>query len=131
MRTINVAVAIIKKDNKFLLTQRFSPEHPTTHLKWQLPGGGVEKNESIERACIRETREETGFTVAILKKSTLNHANKYDNVRYVLHGFLCEIVSGKINIELDEETNDAKWYTLEEAKKLKTLDETVDFLQSF
>ena len=30
---------------------------------WTLPGGGVNKNESIDEAAIREVKEETGFSI--------------------------------------------------------------------
>jgi ADP-ribose pyrophosphatase YjhB (NUDIX family) len=43
---------VVKKDNKYLLLY-----HPLTNL-WTLPGGKVEKGESLEEALKREIKEE-------------------------------------------------------------------------
>lgn len=32
---------------------------------YNLPGGGIEKSESLEECCIRETKEETGYDIKI------------------------------------------------------------------
>lgn len=48
---ITVTCAIIEKDGKVLCAQRSEKmKHP---LKWEFPGGKVEKNEDLE-ACLKE-----------------------------------------------------------------------------
>jgi 8-oxo-dGTP diphosphatase len=35
---------------------------------WAIPSGGIEKGESPEECCVRELKEETGYTVRIMKQ---------------------------------------------------------------
>ncbi len=54
------ATCVCVYKNKLLLIKQSFPEMPTF---WSLPGGKIEKNESIHEALIREVREETGLTI--------------------------------------------------------------------
>ena len=53
----NVAAIIINKDKKVLMC-----EHVWIDDAWQLPQGGIEKNEKEEDAILRELNEELGST---------------------------------------------------------------------
>ncbi len=125
MKTIDVAVAvIINNDGQVLLTQRYDPKNTAVHMCWQLPGGGIEKNETIEQACIREAYEETGLRIKLDSKTHTKIDSKYGRWIYTLNGFKAHVISGTINTELDAETNDAKWFEISEIHKLRTLKDT-------
>ena len=51
---------LINKNGKIVIIQRKSE---TYHDFWALPGGAVNKDETIEEALIREMKEETGVDV--------------------------------------------------------------------
>ena len=81
---------------------------------WNNPGGHIDEGEDIENCANREVKEETGFNVVIKKLigTYSRHAEKYV--------FETEITSGKLNIPPDE-IAEAKWFTVEEVKKLKNI----------
>lgn len=57
--TILGVQVIIVKNNKILLEKREDFE------VWSIPGGGVEDDESLEMAAIREVKEEVGIDIEI------------------------------------------------------------------
>ncbi len=63
------AAAIIIRDRSVLLIHRRKPGKDF----YILPGGGVELDESIEDACTREVKEETGFDVLHLQLIQVYH----------------------------------------------------------
>lgn len=60
MPNLAVNVAVLS-DGKILLTKRADFE------TWVLPSGGVEEGESLAQAAIRETKEETGMDVELIR----------------------------------------------------------------
>jgi 8-oxo-dGTP diphosphatase len=60
MRTV-VAAVIEGNDRRLLIGQRRRGD--TSPLKWEFPGGKVEKGETPERALARELKEELGATM--------------------------------------------------------------------
>jgi len=63
METIIVAAAVIIRDGRVLLTQRTESSHLA--LRWEFPGGKVEKDESPSGALARELAEELGVDAAV------------------------------------------------------------------
>jgi 8-oxo-dGTP diphosphatase len=58
-----VVAALITRNSQLLVCQR---RHNDTHaLKWEFPGGKVERGESLAEALVRELREELGVTATV------------------------------------------------------------------
>lgn len=62
-----VSRGIIFIDNKVVLLKRIRKQNDNYLHYYAIPGGGVEKNESLEQACIREIQEEVSLNVTIDK----------------------------------------------------------------
>ena len=99
MRAINVVVAVIKKDNLYLITQRNRDKH--MGLKWEFPGGKVETNETLQDALAREIYEELNIDINIYEKLA-EERYKDSEINIVLHYFLCSIKGGVINLNEHE-----------------------------
>jgi len=65
-RIVNVVAGAIRRDGRILICQRI---HGSRHeLKWEFPGGKVEKWETPPKALARELREELGIEARIGKE---------------------------------------------------------------
>lgn len=80
---------------------------------WVLPGGGIDKNETAEKAVVREVEEETGFQVKI-ERQTAHYlpTNTLTSHTYI---FLCQIQSG--SLRLSAESKDIRFYPISELPK--------------
>ena len=88
-------------------------------LAWGLAKGGIEPDESIEDAAVREVLEETGIEAEI--EASLGETRYFyvwDDVRVrkVVHFFLMRAVGGDTN-DHDDEMEDVRWFPLDRALK--------------
>jgi mutator protein MutT len=102
---VEVAVAVVfdPGHRRLLICKR----RPDTVLGgyWEFPGGKCDQGEAPEKCACREVLEETGVTVrAVRELAVIEHDYPHALVR--LHPFLCELVSGKVELLAVE---DAKW----------------------
>ena len=89
---IDVAAALVFRDDKLPITQR----HAEAHLGglWEFPGGKREPHETFEQCLVREIREELGVEISTGKLSeTITHA--YPEKTIHLKFFICELIRGK------------------------------------
>ncbi len=61
---------------------------------FNLPGGGLEKNETLAACAIREVMEETGYSVSI-KAETVTVMEYYPDSTWETHFYRCELISDK------------------------------------
>ena len=99
---IGVAAVVIEND-KVALVRR---GRPPAYGEWSLPGGAVELVETVEKAVIREVREEIGLEVEVLELVAILDRIFLDKegqpqFHYVLLDFLCRKTGGKLRASSD------------------------------
>ena len=100
MKKTPVVVAVIKKENLYLIVKRNKHKH--LGLKWEFPGGKVEINESFEQALSREIKEELNIEIDIENK--IAEENYNDNkINVILYYYLCRIKEGEIFLNEHED----------------------------
>jgi len=93
MSSTDVVAAIIKKDDYYLLAKRNKDKY--MGLKWEFPGGKVEKDESLEEALSREILEELNVNIEIHNK-VAEERFQDDEINIVLHYYICSLIDTDI-----------------------------------
>ena len=111
---LGVGGAVVR-DNRLLLVRRASRRG---RGNWQVPGGFVEPDETIERAVVREVREEAGVTGEV--QGVIGLRNRCDpdigNSLYIV--LLMKPLSGEPTPDM-EEVDRAEYLTLEQIEQLE------------
>src|SRR5690625_8028258 len=98
-----VGAVIMNDDDEILCAQR--PEGKNLALKWEFPGGKVEKGETETGALVRELDEEMECRINVLDKITTT-VYEYDFGIVELTTYYAKILSGEIKML---EHVDMKW----------------------
>ncbi len=123
-RTENIELTVlclIYKGDEFLLQDRVSDD-------WKgltLPGGHVEKNESVVDAVIREMKEETGLTIRNPRLCGIKQF-PIKNGRYIVLLFRTDEFSGEV-VSSDE--GQMQWIHRTELSDKNTVDDLEELLQ--
>jgi len=106
-RTVAVDAVVVKQGKVLLMRRNRYPWNGC----WVVPGGRVEKRETVEQAVVRESREETGLRVKIKSFIGVFSSPKRDPRGTVAVAFLCAPVGGKLTL-CKEEASEIKWFPL-------------------
>jgi len=107
--------AVVERDGRLLMVEEDTPDG----LRLNQPAGHLDPGETLQQAAVRETLEETGWSVEPLAMLGLYMA-RYASARagvdvtYLRHAFVCRAVSHDAARPLDTGIVRALWMTPDE-----------------
>ncbi len=123
--------AIVHSEGKILLVKR--AKEPNRGV-WIIPGGLVELGEGLEKAVVREVKEELGIDVSV--ESLLGVASEMvvdenSNIKY--HYVLIDFVVAPVQNEivLNDESEAYGWFSPETVLSIKTTDNTKNMIRRY
>ncbi|AQT59114.1 NUDIX hydrolase [Cellvibrio mixtus] len=108
----HVTVAtIIERDNRYLMVY----EEADGNKVYNQPAGHLDPNETLQEAAIRETLEETGWTVALTGVVGVNlYTAPSNGITYFRTTFIAKALSHDTQRPLDTGIIEAVWLSYEE-----------------
>lgn len=117
-------ILVIRSEGKFLLVQR-SEKDDIFPGHWQNMGGKIEIGETVENAIAREMMEEVGIKLESTPIFLHSYSWKKDDDSPTKLGLIFLIEMTKkiedIEVALCDELEKYGWYTIDEAKEIKTI----------
>ncbi len=113
------AYGVVTEGDRVLLARLRIPEAGT----WTLPGGGVEFDETVEQAVVREVLEETGYEATCGPLLGIRHhivpkeRRMHDTgrpMKAVQVVFRVTVTGGELRNEADGSTDEAAWVPIAE-----------------
>jgi 8-oxo-dGTP diphosphatase len=110
-----IVKGMIVKDKKILVIQR-SHDEKVVPDAWEMVGGKIQMEESLEEGLLREIKEETNLDCTIEKILYATDHNTNNMGKVVLLVYLCRALSKEV--EISEEHQAYKWVDVEEFRKI-------------
>ena len=118
MKHREAVAAVIIHEGKILCVQKGIGKHAYDSLKYEFPGGKIEKEETEEQAVIREVKEELNMDITVSHKlMTVDH--QYPDLHISMHAFICNCKEAKVTLT---EHVDYQWLFPKELSRLDWAD---------
>ncbi len=117
--------AIVVDADRLLLVRRARPPGAG---RWSVPGGRVERGETVRAAVVREVAEETGIAVAVGEFATW--VERIDaEFHFVILDFFARPVPGGQIARAGDDADACGWVPLAEVAQLDLVDGLLDVLR--
>jgi len=108
-----ISVALIRQNDAVLLVRQQGRDDPQPY--WTLPGGIVERGETLIEALIREAHEETGLRVIAVRELIYLAQTVNAHSQSTAYVFDVESWRGKLHVGHDEFVTEAAFVPINEA----------------
>ncbi|HBG81225.1 TPA: NUDIX hydrolase [candidate division CPR2 bacterium] len=117
---IIAVTAFIERDGKYLILKRSEDEIVKPGM-WTLPGGKVERGESLTASIEREVKEETGLEVeGNIEYVGNSEFTRPDDYHVIIVRFKAKVKAGEVKVPKEDFT-DYAWISLDELDKYELI----------
>ncbi|MGL2986797.1 (deoxy)nucleoside triphosphate pyrophosphohydrolase [Flavobacterium sp. RSSA_27] len=114
MKFVEVVAAVIIHDDKILCVQRGVNKYDYISMKYEFPGGKLEKGETRVDCIKREIFEELNMDIDV-KDEFLTVKHEYPDFIIEMHSFICNVSTSELVLT---EHVDFKWLKKTDLNKL-------------
>lgn len=111
MVTVDIVILTVKEnDLRMLLVKR---KYDPFKGCWAIPGGFVQRGESLEKAALRELNEETGVSDVYLEQLyTFGAPERDPRGRVITAAYFSLVDSTKLKLKATTDVSEVKWFSM-------------------